>query len=399
MKTLVLLAPLLLAGICAFPAGAAESDYFAQSPVSLGLTLSQAVPGLQPRDAAGKVITGAKVFSNSYTDSRGNRIAEIGSTALRTRYSNREFLNDLKNRGVISTISGYTIVRMHHADDSGTYFLQRKLAGNQLERIDISAYLRDSLPSMALPVSQKTGRTTQNAAGAEVSYSYSNTAFGGFTVEIAGLFPVPSSESNTGTLTLGGSGSFTQRYVQGKGHSLSAVVNSLSGGYSRVVRAQGEAAGPNDYVLAEGSFTIAPATFVLNSAPANQPSSGTITSGGIIRSGGATLSSNLTLSAGDTWSGSLILLGGGTLSGGTISPGSSPGTLSTGGLTIGESGNALNTNGTLLLIPPPPTITVNSGVTLQFAPEVNGEFTLIEGNNPASLVTVINGTIVPATNP
>jgi autotransporter-associated beta strand protein len=313
--------PAFAALILAAPVSVARADAISQSKVTLALTFSQTAPSLAPRTATGSSLSGARVDSNQYTDRRGNTILEKGSAIVRTRFGNRELLTTLKTLGIITDIAGYSVIRENNADITGTYYLHKKLSGGQIQRIDITPYMVDSLPLMKNPVSSETGRNQSNASGVQTSFAHQVTAAGVGGVEFRGLFPAVASDGSTGAMVLEGPASTKETYVTGKGYTFSAGFPTLSGGYTRVVRASGEAPGMDDHVYAEGSLTIATSTF----KPAAAPTTGQVNSGTVtVNSGSLNLSG-----------GGLQISGPGGLdfAGGVLIPGNSPGTIVTGGMT------------------------------------------------------------------
>jgi hypothetical protein len=100
-----------------------QAQYYAEDPyfngqfkvteynLTVTLTKSFEVPLLDKKDETGKTILPAeKTFSNSFTDSSGKEIYQSKKQINKSKYGNVELLNDLKNQGVISSITGWSLV-------------------------------------------------------------------------------------------------------------------------------------------------------------------------------------------------------------------------------------------------------------------------------------------------
>ena len=104
----------------------AQAQYYAVDPyfngqykvseLNLTLTLTKSVetPLLDLRDQNGGVAKPVqKTWENSYTDSAGKEIYEARTQITKTKYSNVELLNDLKNLGVIESVTGWSVVYLN----------------------------------------------------------------------------------------------------------------------------------------------------------------------------------------------------------------------------------------------------------------------------------------------
>ena len=106
-----------------------HAEYFAQDPHSLGiarvseenltltLTKSVSTPALDLKDETGKVVSPKELTdSNSYTDASGKEIYEEKTTLVKTKYSNAEFIKDLKDLEVITDVAGWSVVFLQDND-------------------------------------------------------------------------------------------------------------------------------------------------------------------------------------------------------------------------------------------------------------------------------------------
>ena len=100
-----------------------QAQYYAEDPffngqfkvtecnLTLTLTKSIEVPMLVKKDETGKAVEPTeKTFWNEFTDSSGKIIYQEKSQITKSKYGNVELLNDLKNQGVISSITGWSLV-------------------------------------------------------------------------------------------------------------------------------------------------------------------------------------------------------------------------------------------------------------------------------------------------
>ena len=106
-----------------------HAEYFAKDPHSLGiakvseenltltLTKSISTPALDLKDETGKVVSPKELTdSNWYTDTSGNEIYEEKTTLVKTKYSNAEFIKDLKALEVITDVAGWSVVFLQDND-------------------------------------------------------------------------------------------------------------------------------------------------------------------------------------------------------------------------------------------------------------------------------------------
>jgi hypothetical protein len=176
---------LLSLGLASVGTGAASAQtppiVASESRLTINFTLEYQIPALTPKDSDGKNIPGVKRTTNQWFVDKSKPAQdttdvttynELGQTSLKTRYGNKEFIEDLRVQGVIPSTVGWYLSSFNNPQ-SQTYAIYLRNADGVTAPIRLDpTYI--SLSAAAVPALTQVPPAADPAPvlGAVDRYSY-----------------------------------------------------------------------------------------------------------------------------------------------------------------------------------------------------------------------------------